>query len=391
MDKILNEDVLIIIFNYVPEMIFEISQVCKLFNQIVTNRIRQIKLSLNQNNPEDVSEKLATLNINSIKLSMSYDQFIEEKSVFCNQFSEKITSLILRHMTFLNPIFEKSFNNLDELIIYKCDLTSCTNFSEFIIVGCKVLTNLKIIGCSGLDIEELNSLGKQLYKTNIIHIKLKPNYSYFDVPQSVNEKEYWTIEKLKTLSIRSKLVVMKKNFIRNVFAKRSENLRKLELIADIDFGEQLITRIIQNYPKLEYLAIGKGCSIVKNDDFLTLCNHYKNLKSLEFHFSNQDDSLDLSSLEQNESIRELCLGINKNVSAGHLALISQKLPNIGKLQIIQYNMQNVDKAKENTIVSIFSNVKHIELHEPGGRTIIIGCEDKIDGSCQMAYNNLSST
>lgn len=271
-------------------------------------------------------------------------------------------------MTFLNPFFllENVFHNLTSLTVENSDLSSSSNeLTAFILNCCPKLTNLTITGCSGLDIDALENLGRNLNQTNIENFKLLPTYSYFDVTQEILTNQHWTIENLRLLSIRSKLVVMKKNFVQHLIGRRSEKLKVLELIGSLDLGEFLVPKIMLNYPNLEKISIGKGCSVVRNGDFSNISNYYKNLKSLEFHFAQSEEDLDLKSLERNESLLELTLGLTNNISMDSLAIISKCLCNVERLRIVLYYMSTSNQEFLTNITKIFPKIIHLEFQRTG--------------------------
>lgn len=307
--------------------------------------------------------------LKKMKLEVSFDVYNVEKARFCIQFSNKITNLVLREMTFLNPFFSQPdsiFSKLETFTMENSDLTSCSSqICHFILRCCPQLKNLTISGCSGLEIESLNYIGKNLNQTPIENFQLLPTYSYFDISQTSSTDPYWTIENLKTLSIRSKLVIMKKNFVRNVIRQRNEKLTNLELIAELDLGENLAYKIVENYPNLEKLSLGRGCSEIENEDFAYLCNKYQKLKSLEFHFSQSDYPLDLRDLRRNESITDLALGLSKDITRENIAQIAQRLPNISRLNITLYHFSVSTQEFLSYIIRLFSNVQHLEFQRTG--------------------------
>lgn len=158
---------------------------------------------------------------------------------------------------------------------------------------------------------------------------------------------------------------MKKNFVKNVIGRRSENLKTLELIATLDLGEPLIPRIIQNYPNLEKLAIGKGCTMVRNEDFSNLCNFYKKLHTLEFHFAQSEVGLDLRNLQRNNSISELTLGLTKNISMANVTYIAKCLPNVSRLNIVLYFLSTSNQEFLTFITTIFPKIQHLEFKRTG--------------------------
>lgn len=361
------------IFSYLADPIAA-SQVCSYFKLVATTQIRSIDVHLRSEKSDQIKfmqEALGDfLALKRLKLFCSFDVNNLGKSEFCNRFSEKLTQLVLREMTFLNPFFDQPriFTNLKELTIENSDLSSCSNqISHFILTCCPKLKDLTISGCSGLEIESLNCVGQNLHQTQIENFQLLPTYSYFDVSESESSDHHWRIEKLKKLSIRSKLVVMKKNFVRNVIGMRNEGLKTLELIAELDLGEPLAAKIISNYPNLTKLSIGRGCSIIRNEDFSNLCNFYKQLKSFEFHFSQSDSDLRLKNLRRNESIDDLTLGLTKNISIDNVTSIAKCLPKVRCLNIALYNFSSSYEVAEflRVIIKIFPSLTDLEFQRTG--------------------------
>lgn len=365
----LPEEIIAKIFNYLNDPITA-SQVCLYFNQIATTRIRSIDIKVTSEKSERIKFLRESLHdfqsLKKLKLDLSFDVNNAEKSKFCYQFSDKLTQLVLREMTFLNPFFSRpkvTFSSLTALTIENSDLCSCSvEISNFILRCCPELKDLTISGCSGLEIDSLNNIGQNLHHTQIENFQLLPTYSYFDVASTEN---HWMIDNLKTLSIRSKLVVMKKNFVKNVIGRRSEKLRALELIAEIDLAEPLAARITSNYPNLEKISLGKGCSMIKNEDFSSLCNFYKKLKSFEFHFSQSDEPVNLTNLRRNDSIGELTLGLTKNVTLSDVALIANRLTRITQLKIVLYYFSTSNQEFLTLITKIFPQVQHLEFQRTG--------------------------
>lgn len=379
----LPEELIAKIFSYLSDGTSAITaaQVCTFFKLVANTQIRSIDLKLRSEKNSEIKslqDALAEFRaLKRLKLELSFDVNNLQKSTFCARFSEQLTHLSLREMTFLNPFFDPyvSFNNLTSLTIQNSDLTTCcmtqsstsssSQISHFILFSCPKLKDVTISGCSGLEIESLNNIGQHLGQTSIENFQLLPTYSYFDVAHSSSPEHHWTIEKLKTFSIRSKLVVMKKNFVRNLIARRNESLMTLELIAELDLGEPLVPKIIQNYPNLEKLSIGKGCTIVRNDDFSNLCNFYKRLRSFEFHFGASDNALDLRGLQKNDSITELTLGLTKNITIGNVTQIAKSLPNVSRLNIILYFLSTSNQDFLTLVTQVFKNVQHIEFQRTG--------------------------
>lgn len=370
----LPEEIVANIFSYLTDGTSAIraSQVCTFFKLVATTQIRKINVNLSTEKTFEILRIQDALDefraLKKLQLEVSFDVNNLPKCKFCHRFNKILWHLTLREMTFLNPFFDNghiTFDQLNTLIIESSDMTSCSSqLSQFILELCPKLKNLTISGCSGLEIDALNYLGSRLIFTDIEKFELLPTYSYFD-NATPTEENFWTIDKLKTLSIRSKLVVMRKNFVRNVIGRRNENLKTLELIATLDYGEPLAPKIIQNYPNLEKLALGKGCTIVRNEDFLLLCNFYQKLKSLEFHFAQSDFELDLRSLQKNESITELALGLTKNVTPANVSVIAKCLPNVTRLSIVLYYLSTSNQEFLSFIMTIFPRITYLEFQRTG--------------------------
>lgn len=370
-------ELILYIFDYIPHDIISISQVCRYFNLIATTKVRNIKISLQREKEEQMEEIITQLKsfkaIQSIEAKLVSDLNVIKKAAFCAIFSNKISKLCLSEFTYLNPLFLKgtvTLENLETLSIEASDLTSASNnLPYFIIKICKNLKNLKISGCSGLEIDSLNLIGRKLNRTKISKLELHPIYSYFDMSSQQNRDDSWTIENLTTLSVRSKLVVMKKNFVRNMLGnsnKKYENLKQLDLVADVNFGTNLVSYLTQHFPNLEHLTIGKGIMDIRNQDFLIVCNHYKFLKSLEFHFIIQDEPLDLKNLKKNLNVTKLTIGLTKTISMENLREISECLPNITQLCVILFYLIPSNKDFIDQLVKIFSKtVKELRFTHMG--------------------------
>ena len=367
----LPEEIIANIFKYLENPL-DVSQVCSYF-YLVATQLRSVGLKLSSEKSGDIVRKQNALedfiSLKKLKLELVFDVNNVEKSGFFNRFRDQLTQLVLREMTFLNPFFENTNNiffNLESLVIENSDLTSCSSeISHFIILSCPNLKNLTIKTCSGLEIESLNYIGQNLNQTSIEHFQLLPTYSYFDISLIPSTDGHWTIENLKTFSIRSKLVVMKKNFVKNLIGKRNDKLKTLELIAELDLGESLTEKIIKNYPNLESLSLGKGCSIVKNEDFSNFCNFYRKLKVFEFHFTQSDDPVEFRGLQKNESIKELTIGLTKNITQSNLAAIAKNMPNISRLKIILYYLSTSNHEFLTLITKLFPNIQNLEFQRTG--------------------------
>lgn len=331
-----------------------------------------MELRISNETPEQIKAAAIALDdfkaLRELKIEIQFDTNNDYKAKFINRFSDQITHLTLRELTFLNPFFVQRdviFSKLTSFSIENSDLTSCDQLPHFILRCCPKLKNLTLSGCSGLDIDSLEEIGRNLSQTPIEHFHLLPTYSYFDCAQASSPYEHWTIDRLKTLSIRSKLVVMKKNFVKNILGRRNENLTTLELIAELDLGENLAPKIIQNYPNLLNLSLGKGCSVLRNEDFTLLCNFYKKLRSLEFHFASSDECLDLRALEKNESIKDLTIGLTKNVSEENIMKIARCLPDVTRLSVVLYFLSTSNQEFLTLIMQLFPHLIHIEFQRVG--------------------------
>lgn len=372
-------EILIEIFNYVPEMILNLSRVSKYFREIATNQIKRVELCLEQEAESEIlaiSDEMRNFKTTiNLKLKLAFDVNIAEKAELCAIHSDKIQTLIFSEFSFLNPFFDQYdvfYDQLESLEILNCDLTSSSNeLSNFVLKSCVNLKNLTICGCSGMEIDELNKIGRELSNTKIEKLQLHPTYSYFDMSSSAHNDESWTIENLKMLSVRSKLVVMKKNFVKNMLSTRNRqkfpNLKKLELIAELDCGTNFVPSLIYQFPNLENIAIGKGVVLVRNNDFSLICNQYKNLRSLEFHFVQKDEQLELKHrLLKNDKLTDLTIGITKNIiTTEHLDRISKSLPNLRKLKLIVYYLISDSKLFIQQIIKIFPQIKELNFSHIG--------------------------
>jgi F-box-like len=363
-------EILIKIFNYLPHSIIKLSQVCKYFHTIATNQIKNLCVILSEESEGEIQEISESLkhfkSVRTLKVELSVDVNIQEKADFCNEHRTLLTELVLKDFSFLNPFFDEKvyYEKLHKICIKNSDLQSCSQeLPEFILSSCPNLKSLIFDGCSGFEIDALNNMGHALNCTKIESFQLSPTYSYFDMTANLND--IWTIENLETLSIRSKLVVMKKNFVKNMFGNKTcSKLKTLELIAEVNFGENLIPVIIQKFANLESLSLGKGVSIISNQDFVTICNHYKNLKKLEFHFDAQDNAIDLKRLRENLSLIDLTLGIS-NISVENVKIMSQCFPNLKKINIILYQLSNNSKDYVNQLISVFEKIVLLQIHQTG--------------------------
>jgi uncharacterized protein YjbI with pentapeptide repeats len=363
----LPEEILAEIFSYLDGLeLITASRVCSLFKLVITTHTRTVKVKLsNEKRFENILKSLEDFpSLRKLRLEIMFDVRNIEKSNFCNQFRDKLTDLKLSEMTFLNPFFDNpdiSFCNLKSLSIENSDLSTCSSeFSRFVL-RCSKLKKLTINGCSGLEIDSLNFLGQNLDQTKLEEFNLFPTYCYLDVPVG----QYWRIENLTSLSVRSKLIVMKKNFAKNLIGSKSIKLKTLELVAEVDAGEGLVTTIMSNFPNLEKLSLGKGCSQVKNEDFSTLCNFYSRMKSLEFHFSHSHTELDLRSLQKNEQICELTLGLTRNITTDNLKTISKNLPNLTRISIVLYCHMTPNQHFLCLFRKVFPKVIHLDFQRTG--------------------------
>jgi hypothetical protein len=351
MDKIPPE-IFIKIFCYVRDIndLIATSNTCKRFNEIISNHIKNLSICFGENATKEEIETASReiqanfSSIKSINLQVTQDVWLEEKTKFIETYSENITQLTIKHMSFLNTIFDlRTFHNLAKLHVDKCDLTSSSReLIDFILQGCINLKHLCISSCDGLDVDSLSNLGKQLNQTKIETFELLPSFAYYDIPG--NGGDYWRIENLKTLSVRSsnnEVVVMKKGFVRKMIGRDvCENLTKLELAAEINYGENLVPLIANNFPNLITLVLSRGASAITNQDFVTICNRLKNLKKLEFHFLNDDKDLKMQLLKRNLSIEELTLGLTNDFSIDNFKAIQKCLSSLKNLSVIHYNFKS---------------------------------------------------
>lgn len=365
-------EILIKIFNELKEIkkLIAISKVCKYFKDIILSHTRQISIELGSSESreqiEDISKIFGNFSgLRAAKLEISYDANLTEKADFCKKHSTNITHLVLSEITFLNPILDhQTFDNLITVQIQKCDLVSCSQtFADFIL-SCRSLKHLTISYCDGLDIDALNSIGRQLHTTQIENFELFPTYSYYDVSSQHDndDSEFWRIDKLKNFSVRSstkEIVVMKKNFVRKMLGRMvCNNLTKLELNAELNYGDDnFVLYLINHFPSLDTLLLGRGVSSMKNQDFVNICNGFKNLQSLEFHFVQADSALEIRSLQSNSTINNLTLGITKEVKIEDLKFIASRFKNLEKVSIIFYNIQRPSQEYLKEITKIFPRVQ----------------------------------
>lgn len=363
-------ELLIEIFNHLsdPTSLVEVSPFIK---DVVTTQIRKIHLKLTD---ENVDRLLMMKNVlgdfrglKTIRLEIANDVNNHQKAEFYQRFFEKVTKLSLQEMTFLNLYFDSKVTYaLESLTLVKCDLsTSSHEISHFVIDCCPNLKSLTIDECSGMEMDSLNYIGENLHQTNIEQLQLMPSYVYYDVlHQHINP--HWSIEKLKSLTIRSKFTIIQKNFILKLLGKHSERLETFELIAELEFDERLTSLIINKFPSLKKLSIGKGCNIIKNEDFVTICNSYQNLKAFEFHFSHSEKMFDHRNLQRNKSINELTLGITLPITAENLKKIGESLPNVTHLNIVRYHPPSPSSQNFlNEITRAFPRISFLEFQRTG--------------------------
>lgn len=358
-------EILITIFNNDKlqeiKALIAISKVCKYFKDIIFNLTRKISINFGSSDKIiEISQQFENFTgLKIVQLEISFDAHLIEKAKFCRRHSSKITQLTLNEITFLNPVLDhRGFDNLTSLKIHKCDLASCSQTLADFIIFCPKLKHLTISICDGLDIDSLNSIGRQLHKTQIENFELFPTYSYCDTQ---NDTQFWRIDKLKAFSVRSsskEIVVMKKNFVKIMLGRMiCENLHKLELIAELNFGDNnFVPFLINHFPNLETLLLGRGISSMKNQDFVNICNDFKNLKTLEFHFVHHDEVM-LTHLQKNLTIIELTLGLSKDISIQDLKIIAGRLPNLQKVSVIIYNISRDTNEYLKQLTNIFPIVQ----------------------------------
>lgn len=359
-------ELLIEIFDELDEIkaLIAVSKVCKYFKDVTSSHTREISINLGSSESkleiDEISKQLGSFSgLRAAKLEISHDANLTEKADFCKNHSTKITHLILSEITFLNPIIEhQTFNNLLTLHFQKCDLSCSQTLAEFIL-SCSSLRHLKIAYCDGLDIDALNSIGRHLHTTQIEAFELLPTYSYYDASSS--ESQYWRIEKLKSFSVGSsskEIVVMKKNFVRIMLGRMvCESLTKLELNAELNYGDaSFVLFLITHFPSLDTLRLGRGVSSMKNQDFVNICNGFKNLQSLEFHFVHPESEVEMRSLQRNSTITELTLGMTKEVTIEDLKIIASRLKNLLKVSIVSYNISRPSPEYFEEITKIFPRI-----------------------------------
>lgn len=376
-------EILFEIFDYIKEIkaLIAISKVCKYFKDIIFTHTREISINLGSSESkqdiEEISRQFENFSgLRIAKVEISYDANLTEKAEFCKKHSTKITHLMLSEITFLNPILNhQNFDNFSLLKIHiqKCDLASCSQTLAEFILSCKHLKHLTISYCDGLDIDALNFIARQLYTTQIENFELFPSYSYFDDASShENESKFWRIEKLKSFSVRSstkEIVVMKKNFVRMMLGRMiCDNLKKLELNAELNYGDNFVPFLITHFPSLDTLLLGRGVSSMKNQDFVNICNGFKYLKTLEFHFVHPESALELRSLQRNSMLNEITLGMTKDVTIDDLKIIASRLRNLKKVSIVFYNISQPSLRTLKEIKNLFPSL--VQFHKTGQKNCL---------------------
>jgi hypothetical protein len=358
-------EILIKIFIKLNEFssIIALSKVCKRFREIIIHHIRCTAISFGSKESRDeiqkFSKEIFNLKIAAIKLEISNDENLDDKMEFCRIHSNKITHLTINEITFLNPIMESYFEELQSLCLRKSDLSSSTDLAGFIL-SCPKLKHLTFSSCDGLEVAALNSIGRDLHLTTIQKLELFPSYSYYDV--SENDARDWRIENLKEFSVRSsfnEIVVMKRNFVRKMLGRLvCVDLVKLELNAEINYGDNnFVPFLISHFPNLQILKLGRGVTPVCNQDFIRICNGFKCLTSLEFHFINRsDEELQMRALQRNNNISELTLGLTKELSSENLKFIASRLTNLKKVSVILYNHARNTQDYLIQLTKIFPNL-----------------------------------
>lgn len=363
-------ELLLEIFDHLsdPTSLVEVSPFIR---DVVTTQIRKIHLKLAD---ESVDRLLMMKNVlgefrglKKIRLEITKDVNNQEKAAFYQEFYEKVAKLSLKDMTFLNLYFGSQITStLESLSLIKCDLsTSSQDISQFVINSCPNLKSLTIDECSGMEMDSLNYIGENLHRTKIEHLNLMPSYVYFDVLHQ-HIHPHWSIEKLKTLSIRTKFTIVQKNFMLKLLGKQSDVLETLELIVEMEFDQNLTSIIVNKFPNLKRLSIGKGCNIIKNEDFVTICNSYQNLKAFEFHFNHNEKNFDTRGMRTNKSITELTLGITLPITAENLKKVGECLPNVTHLNIVRYHPPSTSSQDFlNDITQAFPRISFLEFQRTG--------------------------
>lgn len=276
--------------------------------------------------------------------------------------------MTLKEVSFCNRFFEMSsasLSGLKSLTLDECDLSSSSHIFANFVVSLPGLKNLTMTCCSGIYLDSLNYIGSQLGNTCIKHFTFSPTYSYYNILK-YDPQHDWNFGNLESFVIRSKLVVIMKKCVMNILGIRSNNLKVLELIGEIDLGENITQKIIDNYPNLEVLALGKGCSKVRNNDFNIICNNYGNLKQFEFHFK-EEDELDTFTIEKTErSIEILTLGLTKDSSIQDIGLY---FPKVRELKVILYFKPQSNKDFVDNIIKNLPHIEVLEYQVPGKKMI----------------------
>lgn len=145
-------ELIIEIFNYLPEMIMQLSEVCQYFNLIARTHTKKISLNFDSQSKDEIKAIIKQLKqfdcTDSIKIVLTSDVNIIEKADFCSIHCNRITNLLLNDLSFLNPFIDGhhlKYSNLIDLQINNSDLTSCSHeLPHFILNLCPKLINLKI-------------------------------------------------------------------------------------------------------------------------------------------------------------------------------------------------------------------------------------------------------
>ena len=254
---------------------------------------------------------------------------------------------------------------LKSLTVDQCDLSSSSQIFANFVISLPSLKKLTISDCSGIYLDSLNYIGSKLGVTSIKHFIFSPTYSYYNT-LIYDQQCDWNFANLESFVIRSKLVVIMKKCVKNILGISSKSLKVLELIGDIDLGDNISKKIIDNYPNLEVLALGRGCSKVNNNDFNKICNNYGNLKELEFHFS-QEDEENIFIIDKTErSVETLTLGLTKEISIKDLGLY---FPKVRKLKVILYFKPQSNKDFVDNIIDNLPQIEILEYQVPGKKMI----------------------
>lgn len=256
-------------------------------------------------------------------------------------------------------------SGLKSLTLDECDLSSSSHIFANFVVSLPSLKNLTMSCCSGIYLDSLNYIGSLLGNTCIKHFTFSPTYSYYNILK-YDQQYDWNFENLESFVIRSKLVVIMKKCVMNILGTSSKCLKVLELIGEIDLGENITQKIIDNYPNLEVLALGKGCSKVKNNDFNRICNNYGNMKQLEFHFTEEEEMNKFNFEKKERYIETLTLGLTKDISIQDLGLY---FPNVRELKVILYFKPQSNKDFVDKIIKNLPQIEVLEYQVPGKKMI----------------------